>query len=242
MSNINNFTESDSNTQTWYNRLPDAPHILAHAESIGTRIQLPKNHVLINAGEIPTCCYITISGIVTGFEYTSTAEERTYNFDHFNNQNIILLDAHVLTDYPVPVTIRTQTPAELIRITKEQLLDAIRSNPDFSLEIIRSTSYKFFSAVNQLREARCNKTSVITGNLFLGLAHRYGVPYKDKIVISEPFTQQELANLLGVNRITLVRTLKELRELGLIGNVDRMYCIPSIEKLRAFVLKDEPYY
>lgn len=241
MSYTENPNMPEFNPESWYSRLPDSNHVLPYIESIGTKISVPKNHVLIKAGKIPDCCYIVTSGIVTGYEFTATGEERMYNFDHFNEDSILLLDAHVLANYPVPVTIRTQTPSELIRITREQLLEGVRENPDFAMGILLSTSYKFFSAVDQLREARCNKTSVITGNLFLGLAHRYGTPYKGKIVISKPFTQQELANLLGVNRITLVRTLKELRELGLIDNVDRLYCIPSIEKLKEFVKIDEPY-
>lgn len=231
----------DNFSQIWYGNLPDAPNIRAFAEHIGTHLSLPKNHIIVRAGDVPSCCYVILSGSIAGFEYTATFEERSYVFDHFASSGILLLDAHVITGYPVPVTIRTQTDAELIQITRGQLLQFLYADPEYALEIIYSTSYKFFSAVDQLREARCNKTSAIISKLFLGLAHRYGTASGDKIIISKPFTQQELANLLGVNRITFIRVIKELRELGLIEVNDHLYCIPSIQKLKEFIEKDEPY-
>lgn len=227
--------------QIWYGNLPDAPNIRAFAEHTGTHISIPKNHILVHAGDVPSCCYVILSGSIAGFEYTATFEERFYVFDHFTSSGIILLDSHVLTGYPVPVTIKAQTDAELIQITRGQLMQLIHSDPEYALEIIYSISYKFFSAVDQLREARCNKTSAIISKLFLGLAHRYGNTTEDRITIFKPFTQQELANLLGINRITFIRVIKELRELGLIEIKDHLYCIPSIQKLKEFIEKDEPY-
>lgn len=231
----------DNFSQIWYGNLPDAPKIRTFAECVGTHLSIPKNHILVRAGDIPSCCYVILSGSIAGFEYTATFEERSYIFDHFNSNGILLLDSHVITGYPVPVTIRTQTDTELLQITRGQLMQLIHADPEYALELLYSTSYKFFSAVEQLREARCNKTSAITSKLFLGLAHRYGNTTGDEIVISKPFTQQELANLLGVNRITFIRVMKELRELGLIEIHDHRYCIPSIQKLKEFIEKDEPY-
>lgn len=231
----------NSFSQIWYGSLPDAPNVRAFAEHVGTHISIPKNHILVRAGEVPSCCYLILSGSIAGFEYTASFEERSYIFDHFNSSGILLLDAHVITGYPVPVNIRAQTNAELLQLTRGQLIAFIHKDPEYALEILYSTSYKFFSAVDQLREARCNKTAAIISKLFLGLAHRYGTVEGDKIVISKPFTQQELANLLGVNRITFIRVMKELRELELIEINNHLYCIPSIQKLKEFIESDEPY-
>ena len=72
-------------------------------------------------------------------------------------------------------------------------------------------------------------------NLLLTFAERYGVPYDGKILIKEKISQQIMANLLGVNRITMVRAIKELRELGMIEQVNGFYCIRDKEKMRAFM-------
>ncbi len=241
---MSNHMESDSIKEkniNWYTHLPDSEPLFIRLTQIGTTICVPKNHILIKAGTIPECCYMVISGMVTGYEYTPTGDERVYNFDHFNKGGILLLDAHVIANFPVSVTFRTKEPTVLIRITREQLMEEILENPSLSMKIMCSISYKFFSAVEQLRELRCNKVSVIAAKLFLGLANRFGIPYQNMIVISEPFTQQEMANLLGVNRITFIRTLKELKSLGLVDLTDKLYCISSIEKLEQYIKENDTY-
>lgn len=69
----------------------------------------------------------------------------------------------------------------------------------------------------------------------LTFAERYGVDYDGKILIKEKLSQQMLANLLGVNRITMVRTIKELREMGLVEQVNGFYCIRDQQKIQAFM-------
>ena len=44
-----------------------------------------------------------------------------------------------------------------------------------------------------------------------------------------------LANLLGVNRITMVRTVKELREQNLIEQINGFYCIRDRERMLEYM-------
>ena len=46
-----------------------------------------------------------------------------------------------------------------------------------------------------------------------------------------------VANLLGVNRITMVRAIKELREMGLIEQVNGFYCIRDKERMQKFMIE-----
>lgn len=74
-------------------------------------------------------------------------------------------------------------------------------------------------------------------NLLLTFAERYGVPYDGKTLIKEKISQQMMANLLGVNRITMVRAIKELREMGLIEQVNGFYCIRDKERMQKFMIE-----
>ena len=72
-------------------------------------------------------------------------------------------------------------------------------------------------------------------NLLLMFAERYGVPYDGKLLIKEKISQQMMANLLGVNRITMVRAIKELREMGFVDQVNGFYCIRDKERMRQYM-------
>ena len=89
--------------------------------------------------------------------------------------------------------------------------------------------------MDQVREAtQCSITRKAC-SLLPTVSERYGVDYDGKILIKEKISQQMLANLLGVDRITMVRTVKQLREDDLIGQVNGFYCIRDNQKLLDFM-------
>jgi CRP/FNR family transcriptional regulator len=51
-------------------------------------------------------------------------------------------------------------------------------------------------------------------------------------MIAEKVSQQTLSDLLGVNRITVNRSIKKLKDMGLILQINGFYCISDMEKLR----------
>ncbi|MGN0976219.1 MAG: Crp/Fnr family transcriptional regulator, partial [Gemmiger sp.] len=158
--------------------------------------------------------------------------DRYYNF---NEEGSLLLESNVLLQKAPPVSFVALTPVKAVSIPREVLLQKLAADPDLSLEVMLSLSYKFLAAMDQVREAtQCNVAWKVC-NLLLTFAERYGVDYDGKTLIKEKISQQMLANLLGVNRITMVRTVKELRELGLIEQVNGFYCIRDRQRMLEFM-------
>ena len=44
-----------------------------------------------------------------------------------------------------------------------------------------------------------------------------------------------MANLLGVNRVTLVRAVKELREMGFVEQINGFYCIRDEVRMQQYM-------
>jgi CRP/FNR family transcriptional regulator len=63
-------------------------------------------------------------------------------------------------------------------------------------------------------------------------SERYGVPYNDAVMIKEKISQQILSDLLGVNRITVNRIIKILKDAGLLFQINGYYCICDVKKLK----------
>lgn len=210
-------------------RLLYLPRGIARLEKLGEKRQFPKDHILVQAGERTRYCYIVKHGRVAAYEYTLTGEERIYNF---NEQNSLLLEANLLFDYTSPVCFKTVRPSELVCIDKETLLDTINSDPQVSMDIMESLATKFMSSMEQIRHANFHNAGWKICDLLLIFADRYGVPYDGKILIKEKISQQLLSNLLGINRVTAVRAIKELKEMSLIEQINGFYCIRDVERLR----------
>ena len=210
-------------------RLLYLPRGITRLEKLGEKKQFPKNHILIQAGEKPRYCYIVKYGRVVAYEYTLNGEERIYNF---NEQNSLLLEANLLFDYASPISFKTARPSELVCIDKETLLNTVNTDPEVSMDIMESLATKFFSSMDQIRHANFHNAGWKICDLLLIFADRYGMPYDGKVLIREKISQQLLSNLLGINRVTAVRAIKELTEMSLIEQINGFYCIRDIERLR----------
>lgn len=210
-------------------RLLRLPRGISRLERLGVKKKVPKDYMLVEAGAIPKYCYIVKSGRVACFEYSFSGEERIYNF---NENNSLLLESYLLFDTVVPVNFKTTMPTELIAIDKETLLHAIESDAEICMDIMQSLHMKFHTSMEQIRHANFHNASWKICDLLLMFADRYGVPYDGKVLIKEKISQQLLSNLLGINRVTAVRAIKELKDMSLIEQVNGYYCIRDMEKLK----------
>lgn len=202
---------------------------LAELEELGSCVTLHKGDVLAKAGEVPNCCYVVKKGRIMAVEGRGTNDERIY---YFNESGSMILEANMLLRKAPPVSFVALTTSVLVCIERQAVLEHISVNPHIAMDLLLSISYKFLASMEQIRELTCHNVLWKTCNLLLNFAERYGEPYDGKILIGEKISQQMIANLLGVNRVTISRVLKELRELNLIEQINGFYCIRSVEKMK----------
>ncbi|GHV79350.1 hypothetical protein AGMMS49944_11410 [Spirochaetia bacterium] len=210
------------------------PQGTSRFEKIGTLQKYPKDTVIIEPGEIPQCCYAVKKGCIIGYEYNEGGDERVYDVQMMGS---LMLEALLFMNggrgIPSPVYFKAVKNSELIRIEKHALIREMQEDPRLTLDIIESISNKFFSAMDQLRELKCHDTEWRLCNLLRMFSDCYGVPHDTKkIIIAEKISQQTLSNLLGVNRISITRIMKKLRDMGLVEQINGYYCITDIDKLK----------
>jgi CRP/FNR family transcriptional regulator len=212
-------------------RLLYLPQKIGSFEKIGSLMKVPKNTVIIEPGVVPPYCYAVKKGCVIGYEYNSGGDERVYNVMMTGS---LIMEANLFLNALCPIYFRTVKNSELIRIEKHILLHEMAKDQRLTLDIIESISDKFFSAMDQVRELKCHDTTWMLCNLLLIFSDRYGVHYDNdkRIIIKEKISQQILSNLLGVNRITITRIIKKLKDIGLIEQINGCYCITDTEKMK----------
>ena len=198
-------------------------------EAIGELRAFPKGVVLISAEEVPACLYIVKSGLVAGYEELANGSERIY---YLMDKNAMFLEANLMLSRPASVNFRTLEPSELIMVKKDALMRAFQEDPQISCSLFFSVSNKFLVAMDELRGSRSHSAEWMLCHLLLEFAERYGVAYDGKVLISKSLSFQMLADMIGVNRVTAVRAMRSLRDLGLVEWINGFHCIRSPEALK----------
>ena len=222
----------EAENREWYMRLEP---VIWDREAFllkGKEVSLKKGETLLEAGKIPKYGYLIEEGLIFGAEYSPTSEKRVYNFDHFNSAGVLLFDAHMILDYPVSVSFKAFTDTRLRAFDRKLILEEAGKNPEIYKNILRSVSYKFVSAMEQVREQRSHTAKWKILHLLLVLSGSYGRKFQDGILLTRFFSQQEIADMLGINRITFARIISELKKAGTIRVIDGYYFIPSVDGLK----------
>ena len=172
----------------------------------GEKIHLEANKVFVEPGDQIQYCYMVLNGRVISMEYTIDGSERIYNMFE---KGSIFLESNLLMCAPSAISFKTMTETDLVSIEREKLIKSMTNNVNIMLFIMESTTYKYYSAMDQLRE-----------NFDHDAAWKV---YWTKINLK--LNQQMLGNLLGMNRVTVSKIIKEMKENGIIQQVNEYYCV-----------------
>jgi CRP/FNR family transcriptional regulator len=210
-------------------RLMRFPHEVMSLEKFGSVKSLSKNTIFVEPGDIPKYCYLVKKGCIVGFEYTPNGDERIYNI---MLPGSLIMEMNLILSVPSPVFFKAIKPSILICIDRNTLLKEMSDDFNVVINIVKSISYKFLVAMEQIREIHCHEATWRFCSLLLMFAENYGVPYEDKILIKEKLSQKILSDILGVNRITVNRIIKKLKDMDLIVQINSYYCIYNTERLK----------
>jgi CRP-like cAMP-binding protein len=133
----------------------------------------------------------------------------------------MFMEELVLFDKPSPVVFKTITNCVLIKIDKCAMKRVMKQDIDVVLDICESIASKFLVAMDYIRfEPRSSAENKIC-KLLLMFASHDGVHTDDgKIVCNRKVSQQMIADILGMNRVTVSRKIKEFKDNNLILSID----------------------
>jgi CRP/FNR family transcriptional regulator len=195
----------------------------------GTELTLPKDHILLNAGDVPECCYYIEQGQIISYEYNAYGTERVFST---NEPGSLVLVPSMIITHPVLLNFRTSKPSKLVCLENHRLYDLIASEPDIAADMIYLLSGKLIATIEQYRESGNYSVKWRLCNLFLTMADQSGIDYDGKVLIQQKISQQSMANQIQANRVTIARNIRELKDLGLIEYINGYYCIRDVARLK----------
>ncbi len=210
--------------------------LLAHLRTIGTPTLYRRDTSLYFQGEVPRYATVTIDGVVKGYTISSEGDEMIVNLfgkgtmmplSWANNQaTTSLFNYHAVSD------------VRALRIKKDDLWEAIRSNPVYMEEYLvhmASTQASLLLRVTGLCQSRA--TEKICYTLYY-LAYRYGLERPNGMYeIDLKLTQSMLGNLIGQTRESTAKNLRILKEKGVVQYTSSTYFV-HLQQLESYLGED----
>ena len=121
---------------------------------------------------------------------------------------------------------------EVVAINKEDLEKQITKNNDLAVEILTWLATQNRKAQTILSDLVLNGKKGALYSTLIRLTNSYGTETENGIVITHPFTNQELANFCGTSREVINRLLAELRKQEVLSVQKGIITIHNIPFLR----------
>ncbi|OCA91122.1 transcriptional regulator [Bacillus sp. FJAT-27225] len=149
-----------------------------------------------------------------------TPKEIVVEYQLFNPSSCYHFSAKALTD------------CELLVIPRIQFEDFITNDPFAMTALVSWMSTRYLKAQMKCQDLIMNGKKGGLYSILIRLANSYGVDTEDGILIDLPLTHQELANLTYGTREVIQRSLKELRDINVIGYDQQKFTIKDLAYLR----------
>lgn len=117
---------------------------------------------------------------------------------------------------PQFTTATTLEPCRIYLFPQKIFLDLFRQRPELATDLVRSIGRKMRLLALQVEDLTFLDSSSRIAHMLLKLAHDYGKHTPEGIVITLPITHQELADVVGVSRVTATTILNRLEQMGIL--------------------------
>jgi len=138
-----------------------------------------------------------------------------------------------------PVTAVVVQPSTLRSWTREVVTELLAQNPQVRVNIMREMATHMTDALTRVRELTTARVGQRLAHALLRLARQCGQPEPGGVLISQPLTRQELADLTGATLYTVSRTLAKWESDGLLESRQRRLLLRSLKGLEQIAVTEE---
>ena len=196
--------------------------------SAGTAVSFRRGHTLARQGDPARAFYVLESGFLKLLQLTAEGTELIMRFvvpgEPFGG-------VVALGNAPYPVTAVAVQPSVVRTWSREVVADLLTTTPQVRVNIMREMAMHMTEALTRVRELTTARVGVRLAHTLLRLARQCGRATPDGVLITQPLTRQELADITGTTLYTVSRTLTKWESMGLLQSHKRLLLLRSIEKL-----------
>lgn len=178
-----------------------AKHISTHT--------YPRNTILMHEGEPPDAMYIVTDGRVK--IYVSDAEGKELVLDTLSPGEFFG-ELALIDGSPRSATVVTTTETTISKILKTDFDHCLQASPKIAVNLLKILSRRIRTMNDNIKDLALLDVYGRVARTILRLAHE-----RNGVLITDPITQQELANMVGASREMVSRVIKTLKSEGYIS-------------------------
>src|SRR6266540_607455 len=186
---------------------------LTEVAEIATRRSFSKGETLFSDGEPATGFYLLASGSLKLCKISPDGKEKVLHFVHPMET---FAEAAFFGDGSYPAEARALEKGEALFFPREAFMGLLERNPRFSLNLIVSLSLLLRRFARQIEELTFAEVPARLAAYLLELTEKKSTTFQGITYLDLDMKKGELASRLGTVSETLSRSLKKLKEEGVI--------------------------
>lgn len=202
---------------------------LADVAAIAAKKTFAKGESLFTEGEKADGFYLLASGSVKLCKISPDGKEKVLHFVHPMET---FAEAAFFGDGAYPAEAKALEKGEALFFPKDAFMGLLERNPRFSLNLIVSLSLLLRRFARQIEELSFAEVPSRLAAYLIELAGRKSTSFQGKTYLDLEMKKGELASHIGTVSETLSRTLKKLKEDGVIDVDGSRVIILDIDRLR----------
>jgi CRP/FNR family transcriptional regulator len=182
---------------------------LQKIDSISIMRGYTKGRIIFMEGEPGEAFYYIKSGLVKISKVSSDGREHIL---HILNEGHVFAEVTLFNNTFYPATAEVLEEAQIGMIKNNDLEKLIIETPEISLELIKYLNNRLVEAQNKVRNLALYDTFGRTAQALVKLAEDYGRKTALGIELDLNISRQELANIVGTTRETVIRVLAAFKK------------------------------
>ncbi|HWS34761.1 MAG TPA: Crp/Fnr family transcriptional regulator [Actinoplanes sp.] len=200
--------------------------------ALGRERRFPGRAVLMHQGDPSRYLILITEGWVKVSAESRRGDEMLLAL---RGPNDILGELAALDGKSRSATVAALVPVRAHIIPDQRFIDYLKDSPAVAFAMLSHVAARLReSDAERLRYVSVPSSGRTVG-LLLGLADQHGTESDGGVLIDLPLTQQEMAKAAATSREAVARTLRKLRERGLVRTSRQRIVLVNVEVLRSLV-------
>jgi CRP-like cAMP-binding protein len=170
-------------------------------------LNLRPNRELFRQGEEARAFFILMGGWIKLYRVTAAGDEAVLNVLKKGDS---FAEAVTFTSGRYPATACAVTPARIMMIPADHVINCIREMPDVAIAMVASTSQHLHRMVQQIEQLMAQSATQRVAEFLASLAPRA----RGRCTITLPYDKSLIAGSLGLKPESLSRVFAKLRSIG----------------------------
>lgn len=205
--------------------VPVPARLAAH----GVRCRVGRGRAITRQGEPVTCLYVVREGTV---RLSALSREGREVVVACLGAGGLFGEVALLGGGPSPLEARALEDTTLLALPVDRLRSALASDPRVAAELLGAIAARLRRSTEALRDALLLDAGTRLSRRLCELARDHGAPESGGVLVRLPFTQEDLARMVGASRETVNKGLAALSSRGLVRTMGRRYVIPDPDALQ----------